>query len=69
MDGPRLTMELTYYQDLADELGLMPFYGMRLIVGLDSDGEPTIVASHTGDITSATLIGVLEVLKHRILEA
>lgn len=61
--------DFEFYADMTDHTDLLPTYGLRVMLGLDSDGEMAIVVHQVGTIEGITLLGVLEKLKHRLLEA
>jgi len=65
-------MELDEFEDYADMLDateIIPQYGIRVLVGLDKDSEIVLCINRVGTIETMTLLGVLETLKARILEA
>ena len=47
----------------------IPTYGLRVLWGIDSEGDFTLCSNHVGTIEGITLIGLLETLKVRLLEA
>ena len=47
----------------------IPTYGLRVLWGIDSEGDFTLCSNHVGSIEGITLIGLLETLKVRLLEA
>ena len=47
----------------------IPTYGLRVLWGIDSEGDFTLCTNHVGSIEGITLIGLLETLKVRLLEA
>lgn len=58
------------FADMADEANIaLPSYGLRVLWGVDKDGDYTLCATHVGTIEGITLIGLLETLKQRLLEA
>lgn len=57
------------YNDMIEATDLVPTYGLRVIVGLDYDGVLALCINQVGTIDGVTLLGVLEALKHRLLEA
>lgn len=58
------------YEDMIEESGVsIPTFGLRVLWGIDSDGDFTLCSAHVGSIEGITLIGVLETLKARLLEA
>lgn len=59
---------LEEFDDMSAEVGIMPLYGMRLLIGLTPEGKEAVYYTHSGEITGTTLIGILETIKHRILE-
>ena len=68
MDG--LDNKFTEFNDMATEANIqIPSFGLRVLWGIDSDGDFTLCSAHVGSIEGITLIGVLETLKARLLEA
>jgi hypothetical protein len=59
---------LELFDDMTEATGIIPTYGMRLLVGLLDDGSDAVVYTHSGEINGTTLVGILETIKHRILE-
>jgi len=58
------------FADLAEAADVqIPSYGRRVLWGIDSDGDFTLCSNHVGSIEGITLIGLLETLKVRLLEA
>ena len=58
------------YGDLAEAADIkIPTYGLRVLWGIDSDGDFTLCTNHVGTIEGITLVGLLETLKARLLEA
>jgi hypothetical protein len=58
------------FADLAEASDIqIPTYGLRLLWGIDSDGDFTLCSNHVGTIEGVTLVGLLETLKVRLLEA
>lgn len=57
------------YEDMLEATELIPQFGMRVLVGLDKDSEIVLCINRVGTIETMTLLGVLETLKARILEA
>ena len=58
------------FADMAEEAEIMiPSYGLKVLWGVDKDGDYTLCATHVGTIEGITLIGLLETLKKRLLEA
>ncbi len=58
------------YEDMAQASDIqIPTYGLRLLWGIDSDGDFTLCSNHVGTIEGITLVGLLETLKVRLLEA
>jgi hypothetical protein len=47
----------------------IPTYGLRVLWGIDSEGDFTLCSNHVGSIEGITLIGLLETLKVKLLEA
>lgn len=47
----------------------IPTYGLRVLWGIDSNGDLTLCSNHVGTIEGITLVGLLETLKVRLLEA
>jgi hypothetical protein len=47
----------------------IPTYGLRVLWGIDSEGDFTLCTNHVGSIEGITLIGLLETLKVKLLEA
>ena len=47
----------------------IPTYGLRVLWGIDSEGDFTLCSNHVGTIEGITLVGLLETLKVRLLEA
>lgn len=47
----------------------IPTYGLRVLWGIDSSGDFTLCSNHVGTIEGVTLVGLLETLKVRLLEA
>ena len=61
-------MELDAFDDMAEEVGILPTYGLRLLVGISPEGRDAVYYMQSGEISGAALIGILETIKHRILE-
>lgn len=58
------------FAELAEAANIqIPTYGLRVLWGIDSDGEFTLCSNHVGTIEGITLVGLLETLKVRLLEA
>ena len=58
------------FTDLAEASDIqIPTYGLRILWGIDSDGDFTLCSNHVGTIEGVTLVGLLETLKVRLLEA
>lgn len=58
------------FAELAEAANIqIPTYGLRVLWGMDSDGEFTLCSNHVGTIEGITLVGLLETLKVRLLEA
>lgn len=58
------------FADLAEASDIqIPTYGLRILWGIDSDGDFTLCSNHVGTIEGVTLVGLLETLKVRLLEA
>lgn len=58
------------FTDLAEASDIkIPTYGLRVLWGIDSDGDFTLCSNHVGSIEGITLIGLLETLKVKLLEA
>lgn len=58
------------FTDLAQAADIkIPTYGLRVLWGIDSDGDFTLCSNHVGTIEGVTLVGLLETLKVRLLEA
>jgi hypothetical protein len=58
------------FADLAEASDIqIPTYGLRVLWGIDSDGDFTLCSNHVGTIEGITLVGLLETLKVRLLEA
>lgn len=58
------------FADLAQAADIkIPTYGLRVLWGIDSDGDFTLCSNHVGTIEGVTLVGLLETLKVRLLEA
>lgn len=58
------------FKDLAEASDIqIPTYGLRILWGIDSDGDFTLCSNHVGTIEGVTLVGLLETLKVRLLEA
>lgn len=58
------------FAELAEAADIqIPTYGLRVLWGIDSDGEFTLCSNHVGTIEGITLVGLLETLKVRLLEA
>lgn len=58
------------FADLAEASDIqIPTYGLRILWGIDSDGDFTLCSNHVGTIEGITLVGLLETLKVRLLEA
>jgi hypothetical protein len=58
------------FADLAEASDIqIPTYGLRVLWGIDSDGDFTLCSNHVGTIEGVTLVGLLETLKVRLLEA
>ena len=58
------------FADLAEASDIqIPTYGLRILWGIDSDGDFTLCSNHVGSIEGITLIGLLETLKVKLLEA
>lgn len=58
------------FADLAEASDIqIPTYGLRVLWGIDSDGDFTLCSNHVGSIEGITLIGLLETLKVKLLEA
>jgi hypothetical protein len=58
------------FGDLAQAADIkIPTYGLRVLWGIDSDGDFTLCSNHVGTIEGVTLVGLLETLKVRLLEA
>jgi hypothetical protein len=58
------------FSDLAQASDIqIPTYGLRVLWGIDSDGDFTLCSNHVGSIEGITLIGLLETLKVKLLEA
>lgn len=66
--GKGIQVGLEEFDDMAEEIGIMPIYGMRLLYGLTEEGKDAVYYTHGGEITGTALIGILETIKHRILE-
>ena len=58
------------FADLAEASDIqIPSYGLRVLWGIDADGDFTLCTNHVGTIEGITLVGLLETLKARLLEA
>ena len=58
------------FADIAEAADIqIPTYGLRILWGIDSDGDFTLCSNHVGTIEGITLVGLLETLKVRLLEA
>ena len=58
------------FADLAEASDIqIPTYGLRVLWGIDADGDFTLCTNHVGTIEGITLVGLLETLKVRLLEA
>lgn len=58
------------FAELAEAANIqIPTYGLRVLWGMDSNGEFTLCSNHVGTIEGITLVGLLETLKVRLLEA
>lgn len=58
------------FGDMAEEAEIeIPSFGLRVLWGIDKNGDYTLCSSHVGTIEGITLIGLLETLKARLLEA
>ena len=58
------------FADLAEASDIqIPSYGLRVLWGIDSNGDFTLCSNHVGTIEGVTLVGLLETLKVRLLEA
>ena len=60
-------MAVKAFDDLVDSEGILPTFGLRLLVGLDADGEDRVIVEKCGSIDSARLIGILETLQVRLM--
>lgn len=61
--------EFEPFTDMCERSELLPTYGLRVVMGLDTDGQMAMAIQQVGTIEGITLLGVLEALKHRLLEA
>lgn len=59
-------MTFPAFEDMSQDCDLLPVFGLRILVGLDSDGKTKLVVDREGEIESSTLIGVLEVIQSRL---
>jgi hypothetical protein len=66
----KLNDQFAEFDDMAEEANVkIPTFALRVLWGIDSDGDFTLCSSHVGSIEGITLIGLLETLKSRLLEA
>ena len=56
------------FTDILDNECLFPLFGLRLLVGMDSDGKMRIVVDRAGTIEVTQLIGILEVVQSRLFK-
>ena len=54
------------FQDIAESEHLFPVFGMRLMVGMDSNGKMRIVMDRAGTIEVTQLVGILEVVQSKL---
>lgn len=59
--------DMSSFDDMSIEEGLLPVFGLRVFVGLDGDGRERILMDRCGTINSAQLIGILETIQHRFM--
>jgi hypothetical protein len=58
--------DLSSFDDIIDDEKIVPFFGLRLLLGFDENGEQRIIVDRAGEVESTTLIGVLEILQLRL---
>ena len=58
---------MSAFDDMVEDEGLLPVFGLRLLVGLDADGKDRILLDRCGTIDSARLIGILETIQCRYM--
>ena len=56
------------FEDITTTEGLLPVFGMRLLVGMNSDGKMRILLDRAGTIEVTQLVGILEVVQSKLFK-